>query len=206
MSEIKENTFVKHLNRELDIMRKTVVEDDSLIIEPYVDAIHVLCESFSKENHSGGAASMAAGVIASTIKAILGFQILSPLTGEEDEWNDITEMNDGNKLWQNNRDSAVFKDIDGKCYYVNSIVWKGNEPWDTFTGSMKGYRSANYIKSFPFMPRTFYIDVYREDYDKNNPEHSENDVISADPKDVIYFIKDSKQLDEVFKYYNKREI
>ena len=71
---------------------------------------------------------------------------------------------------------------------------------------MKGYRSANYIKSFPFMPRTFYIDVYREDYDKNNPEHSENDVISADPKDVIYFIKDSKQLNEVFKYYNKREI
>ena len=86
----RENNYLKHFDRELAIMRKGVDKDDELIIEPYVDAVKGVCKAFAEEGHSGGSSPMAAGVIASTIKAVLGFQILSPLTGEDDEWNDIS--------------------------------------------------------------------------------------------------------------------
>jgi hypothetical protein len=39
------------------------------------------------------------------------FEIISPLTGKEDEWTDVS---DG--LWQNRRDSRVFKDKDGAWF------------------------------------------------------------------------------------------
>lgn len=204
----KENKHVDHFNRELEIMRKTVAEGDSLIIEPYVNSIREVCEDFSKEGHSGGSASMAASVLSNTIQAILGFQILSPLNGGEDEWNDVSEMGEkkGKILFQNIRDTAVFKNEEGKCTYSTAIVWKGEDQYDTFIGTIEGVGSSQYVKGFPFMPRTFYIDVYREHYDEGNEKHKGADVISGQDGDMVYFIKDQKQLDEVFNYYDKREI
>jgi hypothetical protein len=203
----RENMYLEHFDRELEIMQATVEEGDNLIIEPYIRSIREVCKDFATEGHSGGSAPMAAGVLASTIKAILGFQILSPLQGTDDEWNDVSEMGSpGSVLFQNKRDSAVFKNADGKCTYNTCIVWKGEEDYDTFTGSLNGIQSSHYIKSFPYMPKTFYVDVYREPYDENNPKHKDADVISCGPGEMAYFIKDPKQLDEVFNYYDKREI
>ena len=204
----RENMYLEHFERELEIMQATVVKGDSLIIEPYLRSIREVCKDFAKEGHSGGSAPMTAGVLAQTIKAILGFQILSPLQGTDDEWNDVSEMGGapGTILLQNKRDSAVFKNADGKCTYNTCIIWKGEEPYDTFTGSMNGIRSSHYIKSFPFMPKTFYVDVYREPYDENNPKHQGAEVISCGPGDMAYFIKDPKQLEKVFNYYDKREV
>jgi len=202
----RENNYLKHFERELEIMQATVQEGDSLIIQPYVRSIREVCKDFATEGHSGGSAPMAAGVLASTIKAILGFQILSPLQGTDDEWNDVSDRGRGTILFQNKRDSAVFKNADGKCTYNTCIIWSGEDKWDTFTGSLAGISSSHYIKSFPFMPKTFYVDVYRELYDENNPKHKGADVISCGPGDMAYFIKDPKQLEEVFNYYDKREI
>ena len=205
--ENRENMYINHFNRELEIMQATVEEGDSLIIEPYIRSIREVCKDFATVGHSGGSAPMAAGVLARTIKAILGFQILSPLQGTDDEWNDVSEMGSpGSNLLQNNRDSAVFKNEDGRCTYNTCIIWKGEEDYDTFTGSMNGIRSSHYIKSFPFMPKTFYVDVYRELYDENNPKHKGAEVISCGPGNMAYFIKDEKQLEEVFNYYDKREV
>ena len=203
----RENMYIQHFNRELEIMEKTVEEGDSLIIAPYVRSIREVCKDFATEGHSGGSAPMAADVLARTIKAILGHQILSPLQGTDDEWNDVSEMGGarGKTLYQNNRDSAVFKNDDGRCTYNTCIVWKGEEPYDTFTGSVAGIGSSHYIKEFPYMPKTFYVDVYREPYDENNPKHKDADVITVQDGEMAYFIKDQKQLDEVFEYYDKRE-
>lgn len=211
MSEKSENMYIEHFNRELEIMRATVKGNDDLVIEPYVRSIREVCKDFADEGHSGGSAPMAASILAQTIKAVLGFQILSPLTGQDAEWNDVSDMGGANPigsriLFQNKRDSAVFKNSEDKCTYNTCIVWKGEEPYDTFTGSLAGIGSSHYIKSFPFMPKTFYVDVYRELYDENNPKHKGADVISCGPGDMAYFIKDPKQLEEVFNYYDKREI
>lgn len=204
------NNLQEHFQRELDIMRKSVDEDDPLIIEPYVDDIMKLLETFSNEGHSGATAPLASAVIAQTIKAVLGFQVLSPLTGEDWEWNDISEIH-GSPLWQNKRDSGVFKDKDGNCSYATSIVWVANDSWDRFTGTLNGYRSSNYIKEFPFMPKTFFVEVIREPYDENNPEHKDLDVVETGnivnrtSGDFVYKIKNPIQLEEVFNYYNRKE-
>ena len=206
MSEKEENNYIKHFERELEIMRATVKEDDQLIIEPYVRSIREVCKDFASEGHSGGSAPMAAMVLAKTIKSILGFQILSPLIGDDSEWNDVSEMggDSSEKLYQNKRDSGVFKNSEGKCSYNTSIIWQGEDPWDTFTGSIAGVGSSHYIKSFPFMPKTFYVNVYRELYDENNPKHKDADVISCGSGDMAYFIKNEAELEEVFNYYDKR--
>ena len=199
----RKNMYISHFERELEIMRKQVPENDELIIEPYVDAVKAVCEAFAEVGHSGGSAPMASAVLAKTIKAVLGFQILSPLLGDDSEWK---EPRDGDTMRQNIRDTAVFKHDDGKCTYNNCIIWRGEDAWDTFSGTIAGIGSSHYVKEFPFMPKTFYIDVYREPYDENNPKHQTGDVISCGPGDMVYFIKDPKQLEQVFNYYDKREL
>lgn len=197
------NNLQRHFQREVDIMRKSVDEDDQLIIEPYINDIHKLLETFGNEGHSGASAPLAASVIAQTIKAVLGFQILSPLTGSDDEWNDISEIH-GSSLWQNNRDSAVFKNADGTCSYSNAIVWVGQDEWDRFTGSLNGIGSLHYIKEFPFMPKTFYVNVQRELYDPNNPEHEQYNKVDTGHGLMVYKITDPTQLEQVFNYYNQK--
>lgn len=205
--------YQKHFERELEIMRKSVEQDDELIIEPYVEAINNLLDIFGKQGHSGSSASLHSAVLSKTIKALTDFQILSPLTGEDDEWNDITFYHGEKhnpkkpKLYQNKRDSGVFKNEDGTCNYVTAIVFQGEDRWDRFTGSVAGIGSSQKIKEFPFMPKTFFLDVYREPYDANNPKHQNSqDVISCQSGDMVYFIKDEKQLETIFEYYDKLEM
>ena len=50
---------------------------------------------------------------------MLQFKPLTPLTGEDDEWCDQSEMSGGEPLWQNKRYSAVFKD-GTRAYDVNN--------------------------------------------------------------------------------------
>lgn len=203
------NNLQEHFQRELDIMRKSVDKDDPLIIEPFVNDIKNILDTFTNESYTGATAPLASVILTQTIKAILGYQVLSPLTGEDWEWTDISELH-GSPLWQNVRDSGVFKDEEGNCTYSTSIVWVANESWDRFTGTLNGYSSSNYIKEFPFMPKTFFVEVSREPYDKDNPEHQELDVvdtgnaINRTEGEFVYKIKDSAQLEEVFNYYNRK--
>jgi hypothetical protein len=50
------------------------------------------------------------------------------------------------------------------------------------------FHSSLEIKGFPFTPKTFYIDFLEEEIKKD---------------DWIMWVKDSKQLDEVWEYYKK---
>lgn len=201
----REGAYLNHFERELEIMRKQVDEDDELIIEPFVDSVKEVCKAFAKEGFSGGSAPMYASVLASTIKSVLGFQILSPLLGDDSEWNDI-RMSAGYVLFQNNRDSAVFKQEDGKCTYNNCIIWQGEESWDRFTGVVEGIHSKHYVREFPFMPKTFIVDVYREEYDPTNPIHQNLGFVETGAGKAVYRIKDEKQLNPVFEYYDKKEV
>ena len=63
---------------------------------------------------------------------------------------------DKKTLFQNNRNSAVFKDDTG-CYYVHAIIWVENGG-HTYTNN----KSLGYIKSFPFTPKTFYVKVDKD--------------------------------------------
>ena len=127
------------------------------------------------------------------------------MTGEDYEWNDITEMNGGKKMYQNNRDGRVFKNEDGRASFIDAIVFDG-DIGGRFTGNGsvthgdKTIGSSQYIKSFPFEPKTFYIDV--TDYRWKDKEEK-----ISDPNGDwwTHSIKDESQLKEVFEYYDIKQ-
>jgi len=193
---MNENAFKSHFFNELEYLRK---QHSNLIIDDYIDVICEITDIFSSQGHSGGSAPGYYNTLSKVIKNVLSFQPLSPITGEYWEWCNTS----GSSMFQNSRLSSVFKDgEDGRAYYLDAIVWKGEDDWDTFTGTVEGVRSRQFVK-FPFTPKTFYIDVYREPYDKNNPKHKNLGYTSCGSGDYVYLIKDRNQLVEVFEYYDE---
>lgn len=91
--------------------------------EAVTKAILDLIELFASQGHSGFTASY-------TINAfnkLARFKPLSPLTGKDDEWNEISPG-----LYQNKRYSAVFKDKDGTAYDIEGKVFTDDgEVWYT---------------------------------------------------------------------------
>lgn len=182
-----------HAKRELDILIKSTPD---AIIRDFVPELLALCEAFGNSGQSGGSAPFTAGALSNAVKKLCLQQPICPITGIDDEWGTVA---DG--LNQNNRCSALFRNDDGKAYYLDAIVWKGEREHDTFTGTVSGIRSRQFIKGYPFTPKTFYVDCIRVPYDKSI--HDVKDSVSCGDGDYCYFIKDEKQLDEVFEYYDK---
>ena len=86
-------------------------------------AILDLIELFASQGHSG----FTAPYVVNAFSRLAMFKPLSPLTGEDDEWN---EVEDG--LFQNKRYSAVFKDKDGTAYNCEGKVFTDDgEVWYT---------------------------------------------------------------------------
>lgn len=190
-----------HAKRELGILEKTTL---NAIVTPFKKEIQALCESFGKSGQSGGSAPFTARSISQAVEKLMMFETISPLTGEDEEWNDVADSNDGKSMYQNNRDSRVFKNgKDGRAYFIDAIVFDG-DIGGRFTGNGsvthngENIGSTQYIKSFPFTPKTFYIDVI--DHRWKDKEESQPD---ADGDWWTHTIKDSNQLKEVFEYYDK---
>lgn len=199
----------KFAKRELDILAVTVPD---AIITPFAKEILALCEKFGKSGQSGGSAPYTATAISKAVKKLLLQEPICDVTGHESEWVDVSEMGDGSIMYQNSRCGALFKDgIESKAYYLDAIVWKGEDDWDMFTGRVyiddKDFEligSSQFVK-FPFKPKTFYIDVIRVPISKEEAEKRELHYIEDGFGECYYTIlKDPKQLDTVFKYYDKK--
>jgi hypothetical protein len=146
-----------------------------------------------------------AGAIGDAVRKLLMQETLAPLTGEDSEWNRLSDDElPGEMLYQNNRYSSVFKGKDNRAYFIDAIVFDG-DIGGTFTGNSielsNGDKigSHQYIKEFPFTPKTFYIDV--TDHRWKTKEEKEKDPYGDW---WTHTIKDEKQLDEVFEYYDKK--
>lgn len=157
-------------------------------------AVMELIEIFSKQGHSG----MSAPLVADIFKKLANYEPLRPITGKDDEWNDVSNL--GKTLYQNKRCSGLFKaGKDEQAYYIDAIVkrdqngtcWSGMA-WLSEEDYKSGDRSKmvgkkGYVKSFPFTPKTFYIDVKDVEVAKDDWES---------------FVVDPSQLDEVSNYYD----
>lgn len=184
--------------QELDILAKTVPD---AIVTPFASEILALCEAFGKSGQSGGSAPYVATAISKAVKKLLLQEPICPVTGVDEEWVDMTELNDGEILYQNKRCSGLFKESNGKCWYVDAIVkktensgcWSGSfwlSKEDYLVGDKsKMIHSTQYVKSFPFEPKTFYIDVIEEEVAKDDWE---------------MYAKDPKQLEAVWRYYDRK--
>lgn len=85
---------------------------------------------FSEQGHSGFSAPYAL----SQIKRLLNWKPIQPLTGEDDEWDDVSEFSKDNSQ-QNKRCSAVFRknNDNSTAYYIDGKVFSddGGESWYT---------------------------------------------------------------------------
>jgi len=160
------------------------------------NAVMELIEIFSKQGHSG----MSAPIVADIFKRLANYEPLGPITGKDEEWSDVRDFGNGKSWYQNKRCSALFKDgKDGRPYYIDAVI-KRDQRGVTWSGmawlSEEDYKSGDrskmidkrgYIKSFPFTPKTFYIDVKDIEVEKDDWES---------------FVVDPSQLDEVREYYD----
>ena len=187
------SNLINHAKKELELAG-LFSEDKDFYGGMTGTAVMELIEVFSKQGHSG----MSAGIVIQIFSKLANFKNINPITGEDDEWNHIGEWDDGysGPMYQNKRCSGVFKYEDGTCTY-NSDVIKTSPNGTTWSGPLyptkeDAINNTNKlkfkIKSYPFTPKTFYIDVNEEEIEKD---------------DWIMWVKDPKQLDDVYDYYDK---
>lgn len=100
----------------------------------YEDAVghdvEALFEVFEKQGHSG----MSAELISFIFKRLADWKPLTPLTGEDDEWNEGYVDHNGDTILQNKRCSAVFKNVTtGECKYLDGKIFSdnGGKTWYT---------------------------------------------------------------------------
>ncbi len=178
--------------REFEILEKTVKEP---VILEFKEEILALVDKFGNSGQSGGSAPFVASAISGAVKTLCLQKTITPLTGEDTEWVDN----------QNNRNSAVFWDEKNeKAHFLDAIVFRGDIT-GCFTGnsiSMKDgstIGSSNFIKKFPFEPKTFYIDVIETEW-----ADKEETVKKQGGGWWTSVVKDEKQLEEVWKYYDRK--
>jgi hypothetical protein len=115
-----------------------------------------MLEIFADEGHSGSSAPYAINLF----EKIASFKPLSPLTGEDWEWHDVSDYGgrDDGPVFQNKRSGNVFKDNNG-AYDIQGIVWYD---WytDEETGEKRKSHFTNYKSrvavTFPYTPKTEY--------------------------------------------------
>ena len=120
------------------------------------DGVLQLLEVFSEQGHSGFSASFAV----SLFRELASFKPITPLTGEDDEW---FEISDG--AFQNKRYSGLFKQadrFDGKAYDINGKVFRDPDG-STWTSS-----DSFVPVEFPYTPTTEIVEREEEFNNENN--------------------------------------
>jgi len=111
-----------------------------------------IIEIFEEQGHIGFSASYAISALTKLMK----FEPLTPLTGEDSEWNEV-----GNGVFQNRRLSRVFKNAsDNRAYDIDGIVfyeWMEDEDGRKFKSYYTCKDSKVFIE-FPYEPKTIYIE------------------------------------------------
>lgn len=139
-------TLIDHARREL--IRAGLFDADSDYNGMLGKAVMDLVELFATQGHSGASAAMTVDLA----ERLMRYEVLTPLTGEDDEWNDVAEVGGGSGqiMYQNNRLSHVFKDGSGAAYTIDAVVltdpsgsaWPGPRVYIDFpyTHEQKVYR------------------------------------------------------------------
>lgn len=109
-------------------------------------AVEELLLVFQKQQHSG----FSAALVSTIFKKLVDGGVLTPLTGEDDEWGYPVENGDDGVLYQNKRDYSVFKQND-VAYDIDGIVFVERG------GSSFTCKESSVTISFPYVGKTVYI-------------------------------------------------
>jgi hypothetical protein len=190
------SNLLKHAEKELRILCDMYpTEDNPPIIKEFIPEILSLVNKFAESGQSGGSAPYTAGAVSSAIKKLCLFEPITPIMGTDDEWVNISEEMGGRILYQNNREGGLFKNPDGSVHYIYAITWKdtkgatwsGTAIFNNTPDEKHSIGSKNFlVRSFPFIPKTFVIDVIGVEVGKDNWE---------------FYVKDEDQLRAAKEYY-----
>lgn len=133
----------------LDASEHASIADES--VDRFIgQSVAELLKVFSKQGHSGASAPF----VASLFYRLVRGEVLSPLTGEPQEWIDVSESYDGKPTFQNKRCFSIFaEDNHGKnAYNVQGRIFT-NVKGASF--SCSAHSSTPVV--FPCIPVTEYI-------------------------------------------------
>jgi len=127
-------SLVQYAESELDRIGMTDDGDMNGMMRKHL--LHMIKE-FADEGHSGFSGNYAL----QCLQKLLRFKPLSPLTGEDDEWTEVTRIS-GYPHFQNKRCSSIFKDgKDGEAYDIDGkVFWEWAKDEDD-----KPYKSVEFF-------------------------------------------------------------
>lgn len=138
------SNLVNHAKKEFEILGWP---GDCEMQKMVCDNLLQLLEVFSSQRHSGSSAPY----VLSYFNKLGHFNPISPLTGEDSEWQFVSDVNGG--IYQNLRDSEVFKE-NGKAYWIHGRIFKMPN------GSTYTSRDSRVPVSFPWTkPEPEIVDV-----------------------------------------------
>ena len=107
---------------------------------------------------------------------------LTPLTGEDDEWTNVSDYGSGDPLYQNKRLSSVFKEADGSCYNIDGkVFWEWYKDEDG--KAIKSHytcRESRVAVTFPYtVPNEPIYEWRRSDAEPRSPNQTEEGLIDG---------------------------
>lgn len=123
--------MIEKAKYELDLILKQCEGDEEAVKmqEAINKDILDLVEMFANQGHSG----FTAGYVINALMPLLKQSFLTPLTGEDDEWIEVT---DG--VFQNKREGRIFKQFDrfdGQPYYLDGKAFSDDGGITYYTNS-----------------------------------------------------------------------
>ena len=166
-------SLVQYAESELDRIGMTDEDEYNGMMRKHL--LHMVKE-FADEGHSGFSASYAL----QCLKKLLKFKPLSPLTGEDDEWSDVSSIS-GKPYYQNKRCSSVFKDgKDGQAYDIDGKVfweWARDENGEPYKSYYTG-RGSRVPVTFPYtVPDEPIYEWCYSDADPQQPAQTEEGFV-----------------------------
>lgn len=179
--------LILHAENEIKVLKNGKC---SVVVE-FEDELINIFKKFKNSSYSNDIdkTMYAIETINNTINKLFLYENLGKLHGTDDEWEEIDLEVDSNKLklFKNKRNINVSKlgDDNNKAMYDNAVKFR------TIVGDSKytlqnlyyadGLNSSLFIKEFPFIPKTFYVDVEKyytnnltDEYDYRNKYHSDD--------------------------------
>ena len=109
------SSLITHAKKEFEILGWP---GDCELQKMACDAVIELLEVFSAQNHS----EFSANYVLKLFNKLAKFDPISPLMDTDDEWNKVSD-----NLWQNKRDSEVFKNDKNEAYWVRGKIFIDKE-------------------------------------------------------------------------------
>ncbi len=141
----KESNLVKHAKVELELLGYDLNDKVEGPNKWMCENVLELLKVFSKQGHSGSSAPYCI----SLFSKLANFEPVCPLTGNDDEWTEVSD-----NLYQNKRCSHVFKNgKDGTAYDIEGKIFRESDNC-CYTS-----KDSSVDVTFPYTPKREYVEV-----------------------------------------------